>query len=52
MTEKYKQKIEEEPKYDWWGNFLKELKKKYAETNTDRENGESDKDTEVSKGSW
>lgn len=50
MTEKYKRKIEEAQSSDWWGDFLKEIKKKYVKNNDSEENGEDNREPEEDSG--
>ena len=46
MTEKYKWKnaSEAEKPVDWWGDFLKELKGKYGEDKSEREDEQNHQD--------
>lgn len=46
MTEKYKRKHEKEESPDWWGDFLKEIKKKYVKNNDSEENRADNRESE------
>lgn len=51
MTEKYKWKnaSEQEKPADWWGEFLKEIKVKYGQSESKRENGKNSQNADTHK---